>query len=579
MSGLRTAGGRVSFSPDYPLYSENSESGENHINGLAEYLRRDSVHRLMAFGHRHTYQWNSGTTDLDLLRNLYTTGTSTVNGATPGVVTGVGTTFVADQVQPGDLYKLSADADSAYTPVDTVDSNTQLTLTIAYAGTPAGPANYSVDRLQTGTIHDLFSFVTIQDEIIWSQGEDVLRRYDGTTISNLTNAVAAKYLTSDDARLVLAHTKESGTIIPHRIRWTVRGDMTDFSGLGSGFLDLSDTPDHIKNLGSIQGQLVVYKERNIYVGQLTGNVFLPYYFGDPKVAGTGLRCPHSLASDGERHFFVGTDDIYMFDTVSLKSITQPFTQTQALGRTGVSRLRRSFFSAINFDRADLVFGFVDKERKEYVLFFALQGADLPNQAVVYNYEEDVWSNEPYLESYAPRVAAVWASTTFTTIDQLVGTIDAQVGTINSFTTNAGDRTVLVGFSDVQGTTFDIRSQDNATADSANNSPGSAASVGQITLHEDHFGAVGKWKTLTQVRFRFRTFNATTLTVAVTPQGLAEVVDLVSLADTNGVWKNGIAHFWLFGETFTLRFASTRNGSLLELGLDLEYEFLLRGDIQ
>ena len=588
LSGMRIVSSKIVFSPDYPIYSEQPIAADHHPLGMVEYLRDDLAHRLLVFSGTRAYVWNSSTTDLDVLRNPYATGTVAVSNANPAVVTGVGTTFVTNQVKPGDLFKIAADADANYRIVGTVDSETQITLTTTYPGAPIGAgAAYTIDRLHHGDTYTLFSSIVLEGTTLWSQGEDVIRQYNGTSIINLTNTYAAKYLSANEGRLVLAHTTETGSIVPRRVRWTVRGDITDFSGIGAGFTDLIDTPDVITNIKDLQGQVVVYKERNIYLGQLTGNVYLPYYFSR-KVTGIGLLAPHSLATDGERHFFVGTDDIYAFDGVTLESLTQE-SMSKPLGsaqRRGISRLRRSFFEALNRNRLSVVFGFADTERKEYTILTASPDIDYPDTAWVYNWEEDTWAQEHYSTGYAPRCFTTWKSTTFTAIDDVTTTIDSTTASFDSFTVSSGQRFTLQAFSVLSGSGlgktvgFNVHRLDAATTDYVNNIPGSTESSGYIILPETHLGVPGVWKTLTQLRFRYRTYAVVSMEVGITPSGSSETIAIEVLPNTEGIWKNSIVNVWLHGEAFMVRLTASRlDNSRLALGTDFEYEFVIRGDVQ
>lgn len=73
-------------------------------------------------------------------------GSVTIVGDT---VTGTG--FLAADVHSGDYFKLDADGESAWLQIDSIDSDTQLTLRSAYVGGSSGNASRAIMRPVTGT--------------------------------------------------------------------------------------------------------------------------------------------------------------------------------------------------------------------------------------------------------------------------------------------------------------------------------------------------------------------------------------------------------------------------------------------
>lgn len=75
-------------------------------------------------------------------------GTVNVAGA---VVTGTGfSTDTTKDVHVGDYFKLDADGESAWTQIESIDSETQLTLRVAYTGGTSGAASRAIMRPVTG---------------------------------------------------------------------------------------------------------------------------------------------------------------------------------------------------------------------------------------------------------------------------------------------------------------------------------------------------------------------------------------------------------------------------------------------
>ena len=64
---------------------------------------------------------------------------------------------------------------------------------------------------------------------------------------------------------------DSGNEVPQRIRWSVPGDLNDWTGPGSGFLDLVDTPDPIMNGLMYGSSFIVYKRNSVIILDIVGS--------------------------------------------------------------------------------------------------------------------------------------------------------------------------------------------------------------------------------------------------------------------------------------------------------------------
>jgi hypothetical protein len=262
----------------------------------------------------------------------------------------------------------------------------------------------------TGGSGQRFSFETSQNKLVFSQGVDAVNVTDlgGATYSVLNaNCPPAKYLTRFADRLVLGYTVESGSTKPYRIRRSVASDHTDWTGVGSGFTDLSEFPYHVKQIRKLGPRLVVYTESAIWVATRTGNSTAPYRF-DMQVADLGTPASDTVQGRNDVHLFLGTDDIYEFNGAAVRPIAP--------------QIRDELFATLNPAAYHRMFAEIRYDTQEYMLFVATGGQATPSTVWVYNWRRGIW--------YPWSVSGPLTSTTHRlddtlTIDELSGTIDSQ----------------------------------------------------------------------------------------------------------------------------------------------------------
>jgi hypothetical protein len=208
-------------------------------------------------------------------------------------------------------------------------------------------------------------------------GKAELIKYTGSG-----NAVAfqggpgsARTLATFANRLVLGYLWDGVTQFGNRVQWSSNGDAETWSGAGSAFVNLVETPDNITRLLTLRGRLIIYKSRSIYIGEETGLVAAPIGF---ILYSRDMGCPagFTVASAGDRHFFLGLDNVYEFDGSSMRPIGDPIRP--ALRNINPSAYRQ-------------LYGFVDLNNTEYWLFVAEGAETYPKHAWVYNYSEQHWT--------------------------------------------------------------------------------------------------------------------------------------------------------------------------------------------
>ena len=260
----------------------------------------------------------------------------------------------------------------------------------------------------TGIDGNLFAFETSENKLVFCQGVDAVQvcDLDGASFAALNaNCPPAKYLTRFADRLVIGFTTESAVQCPFRIRRSIAGDHTDWTGVGSGFTDLSEHPYHIKQVMKLADMMAVYTEFSIWIANRTGIATAPYRF-ELRPTGIGLYAPWTLQDFRGNQLFLGNDDVYMFNGTTVQGLSQP--------------VRDSVFNSLNAAALDQMFGQIRFDSQEYLLFLCTGAAATPNVVWAYNWGYKIFY--PWSIS-GPCCSTIFKVDNTYTIDALPGTID------------------------------------------------------------------------------------------------------------------------------------------------------------
>ena len=267
----------------------------------------------------------------------YLTSTSTYTGdsqvdsidaATQKIVTFEGAANLSgDGIAAGDYFVLDEDLDSDSEPdtswrvIESVDSDTQLTLSTAYekAVTSPGAKNARIRKIYTGPSnmataqYGLWNWAVVDDKLIFCNENDDVQyyNYDNTYADALdaTNAKNFKYCIDYADRLILANTQESTLEDSMLVQWSKNGDPTDWTDSTAGSATLQSSQTEITGLGKIGSYLLVFTPKSIIFGYRTGVSTSPIAFQDEKV-GIGAFSPYGIVHAAGTVFFLGHNNFY-----------------------------------------------------------------------------------------------------------------------------------------------------------------------------------------------------------------------------------------------------------------------------
>jgi hypothetical protein len=174
----------------------------------------------------------------------------------------------------------------------------------------------------------------------------------------------------------------AGVLQPYDVRWSdpaspgsvpVTWDITDPTH-NAGQVSLSDVDSGtIMDGMPLQGKFYVYKENSVWRFRNVGGQFI--FDEDAFLENIGLltsRCV-AVTGDGQRHFFVGQDNIYTHDGN---------TATQLLD----ARTRRYLFNQVDPGNFENSFVFVNPTRHEGWFCYPQIGQVQPTRALIVNYD-------------------------------------------------------------------------------------------------------------------------------------------------------------------------------------------------
>ena len=325
-------------------------------------------------GTSETYQY---------LTDTYTTGA--VTDITGAVVTGNAWCQWLDSsgLEAGDRFVMDADhsaaiePDSAWATIESVDSNTQITLTASYTGATSGA--YKARKVHSVPVGERWQYASVNGKFCYVNGNVQGQYWNGTdtysTNINTTYCNQARYAVSFANRLVIADVYDGDTAArnPWKLRWSAEGDPTDFTADTSGFNDFIDTEEPITGLGVYGKNIIVFKKTSYYSGYQTGEFSAALTFPSQK-RGIGLYAPYSLVHVAGTVAWMGLNDFYFLNGDNAEPIGGP--------------IRKKFFDLVADDELAKVFG-INNNRYNEILWVADTSAG--QYVFVYNWKEKVWA--------------------------------------------------------------------------------------------------------------------------------------------------------------------------------------------
>jgi hypothetical protein len=191
--------------------------------------------------------------------------------------------------------------------------------------------------------------------------------------------------------LVAINVTKTGVGYPTMVKWSnatqagsVPGDWDEtlLSSL-AGENVISEASSALVDGGNLKNDFVIYSNREAFLMEFIG---APLVFSFRRLfSDAGMIAQNCFVEVDGKHFVFGTDDLYVHDGISKKSIAN-------------GRVKRTVFRELNQRKADRCFVFESKALSciffcypSAIAEFAFPNSEYCNRAAVYNYLSDCWS--------------------------------------------------------------------------------------------------------------------------------------------------------------------------------------------
>lgn len=197
---------------------------------------------------------------------------------------------------------------------------------------------------------------------------------------NSANSLRAQCIEDYKGFLFVGNTEEQGEAYPSRLRWSqwqnprLWHNNEDGSGM-AGYVDVTDVQGKVMAIHKMGDTLIVYKENGIISINYTGGDTV--FSKELITSKAGLISPQAIVSLEHSHFFVGKDNIYVFDGNTVTPIGD--------------QIYNHFFSDLT--SVNKIIGYYDGNSKEIMFAYDNTGNDAVslNKAIVYNTFTHTWT--------------------------------------------------------------------------------------------------------------------------------------------------------------------------------------------
>jgi hypothetical protein len=279
----------------------------------------------------------------------------------------------------------------------------------------------------TGGDTQYFDTAVAENTLVGTNYHNTLWKYvDGDAGRSVLSASApvCKFLEYLSPYLVAGYVT-GGTNYHLKVQWTDTGDITDWNTGNAGSALLAHDPDPLRGLLNLNEYQAAYKKNAIYLGRKVDTSDVIKW--DLVEVGTGLMNHRCVIEHQGLHYFMGMNDFRVFNGVRSQSIGGP--------------VRDRVFRQRNPDQDTAHWALHAKDYDE-IWFFVVMGSDTyPANVYKYNYRNNFWY-EDTAPSY--RHGVEWFRQASVTIDDLVGTIDAQAGIIDDYLSTTNSPTYVFG---------------------------------------------------------------------------------------------------------------------------------------
>lgn len=268
---------------------------------------------LTCFTTKDAYKWMPATLQWEFITPIYAVGSVTVtNGSV--TVTGVGTLWLVN-TKVGDIFKT---ADGLEYIIQSVNSNTSITLTSVYIGTSEIGVAYTIRKLFTCSLDDSYSFADMTNLLIVTNGVDNIYKWSGVGNLELLGGATdykAKLVIEFENHLHLLNIHDGGFWCPQRVRRSDVGNPEIWNAGNAGFVELVKNSEAITQVSKVSSVLTIYKENSITTSRWLGSPSL-FSYDENVVVGVGIQASKTLQTWRNVDYFLSKDGVFSLEYTS-----------------------------------------------------------------------------------------------------------------------------------------------------------------------------------------------------------------------------------------------------------------------
>ena len=211
-------------------------------------------------------------------------------------------------------------------------------------------------------------------------------------------------------QFVLIANYNDGTDTPNGWGCSAIGDYTDWTpdpDTQSAYGQLNDTVGPLTGLKRLQDYAVFYKQRSMYLARYVGQPFIWEFSLVSDIVGAVSN--DSIVRVGQRHYFCGDDDFYVFDAANIQPIGRP--------------IREWFSGEVNQSKKNLITAAHDELNGVIRWYYPAGSSSTPTEWVAYNYLSNKWGRgtgavEATVTYVTPGMSYDEVETSYTTYDAI-----------------------------------------------------------------------------------------------------------------------------------------------------------------
>lgn len=250
--------------------------------------------------------------------------------------------------------------------------------------------------------------------------------------------VSCKRMVAHKYHLFALDLDEPGGVFQNKIKWsdaaepgTIPDTWTPGADNEAGDVELADSQGRVQTAATLRDSLVIYKRNAVYLADYVGGVSV--YNFRPLFKGVGALTRRAVAVTERGHIVVTDGDIVLVDGNNVQSIA-------------AARMRNTLFAQLdqeNFEELHLVYY---RAKREVWINYPDSGSTLCDRALVYNVDNDAWSERDIPESRAAAVGIINDSAPSEAWDDDSGEWDDDISLWNEQFISSAERLMLASTS-------------------------------------------------------------------------------------------------------------------------------------